>query len=69
MLVLSTTPFSLPVCGASSVIQNAGGSECTSQPCLKTQPERGGAENFATRKKEGLYSHKLHSNDTLGLES
>ena len=29
--------FSLPVRGASSVMQNAGGSECTSQPCLKTQ--------------------------------
>ncbi len=34
--------FSLPVRGVSSVMQNAGGFECTSQPCLKTQSERGG---------------------------
>ena len=50
--------FSLPVRGASSVMQNAGGSECTSQPCLKTQSERGGAENLQ-QGKEGLYSHKV----------
>ena len=50
--------FSLPVRSASSVMQNAGGSECTSQPCLKTQSERGGAENLQ-QGKEGLYSHKV----------
>jgi hypothetical protein len=57
VLVLSTTHFSLPVRGASRVMQNAGGSECTSQPCLKTQSERGrGAENFATRKGGALFT-------------
>jgi hypothetical protein len=61
VLVLPTAHFSLPVRGASSVMQNAGGSECTSQPCLKTQSEKrggGGAENLQ-QGKEGLYSHKI----------
>ena len=51
--------FSLPVRGASSVMQNAGGSECTSQPCLKTQSERGGGAENLQQGKEGLYSHKV----------
>ena len=51
--------FSLPVRGASSVMQNAGGSECTSQPCLKTQSERGGGFANLQQGKEGLYSHKV----------
>lgn len=48
--------FSLPVRGASSVMQNAGGSECTSQPCLKTQSERGGGWELATRKRGALFT-------------
>ena len=51
--------FSLPVRGASSVMQNAGGSECTSQPCLKTQSEGGGGAENLQQGKEGLYSHKV----------
>jgi hypothetical protein len=62
--------FSLPVRGASSVMQNAGGSECTSQPCLKTQSERGGGGlRTCNKEKRGSIHTKLHSNDTLGLES
>ena len=55
--------------GASSVMQNAGGSECTSQPCLKTQSERGGGLRTCNKEKRGSIHTKLHSNDTLGLES
>ncbi len=65
----SNCSFFLPVRGASNVMQNAGGSECTSQPCLKTQSEKGRGLRTLQQGKEGLYSHKLHSNGTLGLES